>query len=877
MISDISNIVVQSTLIYPDITDISQFTYETPNVVSTGTAQNQYTNILLIDRNVPSYQTFVDSANDSTFPIVFSNDCSGNELVNLLRTNFTTTERIGFVFTSTGNQSTMFLDNQPFFEVSSGTLTESSCQFMIDLIGEFSIQQVDFLACDTLKYPVWKTYYEFLKQSTGVIVGASDNKTGNIKYGGDWILESTSEDIETVYFTQSIEYYQYLLDTLQWATAVINKLSGLGTDGTYLYCGTSMSAGGENTLGYANSINRISIASPTSIDRNWASYSSSGILWQFTEPLNGFIYFVATNNNGILKLNLTTGGSSTAIATSIYQPNGVALYNGNLYAASNQYIYKVSPTGVIDTTWGSSGRVDVGTSVDLCAVSTDGNLYVGTSGYIARVNLNTATKFNAITFGGVYIPSFIYGALTIHNNYLYSGVNQALSRVNLSNYADISLNWRTLSTATYSFTYNSTTSTHNAFYYEGIVGYQYRIYAGINLDPVDRNRPSSFIHLYDLPVPLTIPLNTVSFDVGNTVSTSLGNLQVSIIDPSNVSTNAVYYWYSTDGITYINSNIANNGPTQTQYNFNITGLNGLSKTIYVYAKNTAGNTTPVSITSRINNVPSRPNSYSASFSLDTGLQVSITDTNNPSSNNVFYYYYYFRVGDTAPNQSGNIAVYSNSYVSLSANSYTSSFYIPNLLKGDYNIYVAAVNSYGANIYTPAIPPVSVICFKHDSRILTNRGYKKIQHLKKGDLVKTFQDGFKPVHQIGKKEIEHTPTLERSKNHLYKCSPSQYPELFEDLVLTGCHSILVDDFVDEEQIQKTEETLGSANYITDGKWRLPVCADRRASIYERAGKYTVYHVALENDDYYMNYGIYANGLLVESTSKRFLDQFHIMEK
>jgi hypothetical protein len=30
------------------------------------------------------------------------------------------------------------------------------------------------------------------------------------------------------------------------------------------------------------------------------------------------------------------------------------------------------------------------------------------------------------------------------------------------------------------------------------------------------------------------------------------------------------------------------------------------------------------------------------------------------------------------------------------------------------------------------------------------------------------------------------------------------------------------------------------------------------------------MALENDDYYMNYGIYANGLLVESTSKRFMD-------
>jgi len=36
------------------------------------------------------------------------------------------------------------------------------------------------------------------------------------------------------------------------------------------------------------------------------------------------------------------------------------------------------------------------------------------------------------------------------------------------------------------------------------------------------------------------------------------------------------------------------------------------------------------------------------------------------------------------------------------------------------------------------------------------------------------------------------------------------------------------------------------------------------------------VALENDDYYMNYGIYANGLLVESCSKRYLKEESNME-
>jgi hypothetical protein len=41
-------------------------------------------------------------------------------------------------------------------------------------------------------------------------------------------------------------------------------------------------------------------------------------------------------------------------------------------------------------------------------------------------------------------------------------------------------------------------------------------------------------------------------------------------------------------------------------------------------------------------------------------------------------------------------------------------------------------------------------------------------------------------------------------------------------------------------------------------------------------YTIYHFALENDNYYMNYGVYANGLLVETCSKRYLTELSNME-
>jgi len=168
----------------------------------------------------------------------------------------------------------------------------------------------------------------------------------------------------------------------------------------------------------------------------------------------------------------------------------------------------------------------------------------------------------------------------------------------------------------------------------------------------------------------------------------------------------------------------------------------------------------------------------------------------------------------------------------------------------------------------------IVCFKEDSKILTNKGYKSVQNLRKGDLVKTLLHDYVPIDMIGKKEIYHIASNERIKHQLYKCSKDKFEEVFEDLVITGCHSILVNKFASEKQRQKVIEVNGDT-YVTDKKYRLPACADDRTSVYEKAGLHTIYHLALENDDYYMNYGIYANGLLVETCSKRYLKELSDM--
>jgi len=167
----------------------------------------------------------------------------------------------------------------------------------------------------------------------------------------------------------------------------------------------------------------------------------------------------------------------------------------------------------------------------------------------------------------------------------------------------------------------------------------------------------------------------------------------------------------------------------------------------------------------------------------------------------------------------------------------------------------------------------IACFKKDTKILTNHGYVPIQNLKKGDLVKTLHNGFVAIHSIGKKDIYNPSVDERIKDQLYVCSKEKYPEVFEDLVITGCHSILVDEFKEDER-DKTMKVLGEV-YATDRNYRLPACVDKRANVYKEKGEITIYHFALENENYYMNYGVYANGLLVESCSKRYLKELSNM--
>ena len=186
----------------------------------------QYKNLCFIDASIFS---FPDYLNSETYPVVYNSNTDRDSLKAFLLAQFTHIDRIAFVFHGPPNHSVpfisaWFINNEPYFSLDNQV-------FLQNLFFSLNVKSVDFLPCNLLQQQEWKDYFTVF---TDVVVGASSDDTGNLRYGGDWVMENTMENIQNLYFSAEIENYTGLLVLTGLAVTFPTYVSPTNLDVVYI-------------------------------------------------------------------------------------------------------------------------------------------------------------------------------------------------------------------------------------------------------------------------------------------------------------------------------------------------------------------------------------------------------------------------------------------------------------------------------------------------------------------------------------------------------------------------------------------------------------------------------------------------------------------
>ena len=173
-----------------------------------------------------------------------------------------------------------------------------------------------------------------------------------------------------------------------------------------------------------------------------------------------------------------------------------------------------------------------------------------------------------------------------------------------------------------------------------------------------------------------------------------------------------------------------------------------------------------------------------------------------------------------------------------------------------------LNNDGSYYMYPADP----VCFGKGTLIQCEGGSVPVEELKVGTKVKTLKHGYKAVTLMGTSTIRNRGDSERVRDRLYV-----YPK--ENLVLTGGHSVLLDD-VSGDQLTRIKKSFGGV-FFTEGKMRLMAMDDETAEPYLTKGIFPIYNFVLEAPNENTNYGVFANGKLVESSFPYWVKKMNVL--
>jgi hypothetical protein len=157
------------------------------------------------------------------------------------------------------------------------------------------------------------------------------------------------------------------------------------------------------------------------------------------------------------------------------------------------------------------------------------------------------------------------------------------------------------------------------------------------------------------------------------------------------------------------------------------------------------------------------------------------------------------------------------------------------------------------------------CFNENTTICVYKNemetYECITNISVGDLIKTYNGEYKPVKYVYKNIF-----VNDNSNNLR----SMYKMKGTDFIVTGGHSILVDELTETEA--NNQKNISFKFKISDKQLLLACFSDKFEKI-ENNELYNVYHLILESDGKTDHFGIYANnGILTESMKEEYYLNF-----
>ncbi len=239
--------------------------------------------------------------------------------------------------------------------------------------------------------------------------------------------------------------------------------------------------------------------------------------------------------------------------------------------------------------------------------------------------------------------------------------------------------------------------------------------------------------------------------------------------------------------------------------------------------------------------------------------------------------YTLRVGDTQG------AILGNATAATTGGGLTFEAFDVSTYKPGTTSLVVVDNTTGSVVGAPVA--LNIACFLESTLICKwdpvqrEEAWVAVETLKKGDFIKTSCSGYKRIQMLGRRRIHNAGprnTNLDNQMHVFRVSLAENREagLFADLYVTGNHCVLRKTMAPELR-RKVTEVMGDV-YITEESYRVPACVDLGAEKWDHSGEVTVWHFALENTNRLWNYGVYANGLLVESSSLRYMEELAGME-